>query len=399
MAAAETATKMDEQAPPRQVLFCKPDVGEQEIAALTEAVRSGWLTVGPRTQEFEQRFAQWSGAPHAVAVSSCTAALHLALDVLGIGPGDEVVTSTLTFAATGASIIHVGARPVLVDSSADTLNLDPEDVARKITPRTRAILPVHFAGHPAPMDELGEIARAHGLAVIEDAAHALPASYRGRRIGAISDLTAFSFYATKNLTTGEGGMLTALDGEIADRARTRRLHGMSKDAWRRYSAKGSWRYDVAYPGFKYNMTDPAAAMGLVQLGRLPELQRRRLQLVKLYDEMLADVPQIRLPTVRPEVESAWHLYAIRVRPEQLRIHRDDVIELLRVRGVGTSVHFIPLHLHSYYRDTFGYTPEDFPVASEAAETLISLPLYTLMSDDDVAYVAATVKGVLDENRR
>jgi perosamine synthetase len=355
--------------------------------------------MGPRTQEFEQTFAQWVGAPHAVAVSSCTAGLHLALNAAGIGPGDEVITSTLTFAASGATIIHAGAQPVLVDTTDDTLNMDPQDLARKITKRTRAIVPVHFAGHPAPMDEITEIARANSLIVIEDAAHALPATYRGQRVGNISDLTAFSFYATKNLTTGEGGMLTLRDTEVADRARMRRLHGMSRDAWRRYSASGSWRYDVAYPGFKYNMTDPAAAMGLVQLRRLPELQRRRLELVSLYDRALADVAQVQRPIARPEVESAWHLYAIRVRPEQLRVHRDEVIELLRARGVGTSVHFIPLHVHSYYRDAFGYAPEDFPVASAAIETLISLPLYTRMSDDDVAYVVETLKGILDENSR
>ncbi len=392
-------TKADETAPVRQVLFSKPDVGEEEIAALTAAVRSGWLTVGPRTHEFEQTFAKWTGVDHAVAVSSCTAALHLALDALGIGPGDEVITSTLTFAATGATIIHVGARPVLVDSSPDTLNLDPDDVARKVNKRTRAIVPVHFAGHPAPMDEIGAIAQTHDLSVVEDAAHALPASYRGKRIGSVSEVTAFSFYATKNLTTGEGGMLTLRDAQVAERARTRRLHGMSKDAWKRYSAKGAWRYDVSYPGFKYNMTDPAAAMGLVQLKRMPDLQRRRLQLVALYERALADVPQIRRPIARPEVESAWHLYAVRLRPERLRVHRDDVIELLRERGVGSSVHFIPLHLHSYYRDAFGYTPEDFPVASDAADTLISLPLYTLMSDEDVAYVADNLRQVLADNSR
>jgi perosamine synthetase len=397
MALAETSS--DAGTETREVPFSRPDIGDEEIAALTDAVRSGWLTMGPRTQEFEQAFAAWTGAPHAVAVSSCTAALHLALNAAGVGPGDEVITSTLTFAASGATIVHAGARPVLADVSPDTLNIDPQDVARKITRHTRALVPVHFAGHPAPMDEIHELARIHGLVVIEDAAHALPATYRGQRIGNLSDLTAFSFYATKNLTTGEGGMLTLRDEELADRIRARRLHGMSRDAWRRYSASGSWRYDVGYPGFKYNLTDPAAAMGLVQLRRLPELQRRRLELVALYDRLLADVVQLQRPTVRPGVESAWHLYAIRLRPQRLRIHRDEVIERLRARGVGTGVHFIPLHMHSYYRETFGCTPTDFPVASAAIEELISLPLYTRMSDDDVAYVADILKGVLDENRR
>ena len=285
-------TRSTEPAPERTIPFYRPDIGDEEIAAVVETLRSGWLTVGPRTQEFEQEFARAVGAPHAVAVSSCTAALHLALDALDLEPGDEVITSTLTFAATGATIIHSGARPVLADCTRDTLNIDPADVARKVTPRTRAVVPVHYAGQPAPMDEILEIARQHRLTVIEDAAHALPASYRGRAVGTIGDLTAFSFYATKNLTTGEGGMLTFANADLADRLRSRRLHGMSRDAWRRYSAQGSWRYDVSYPGFKYNMTDVAAAMGLVQLRRLPALHRRRREIVALYDEMLSDRPEL-----------------------------------------------------------------------------------------------------------
>jgi dTDP-4-amino-4,6-dideoxygalactose transaminase len=380
------------------VPFFRPDVGDEEIAAVVETLRSGWLTIGPRTQEFERAFAQAVGARHAVAVNSCTAALHLALDALGLKPGDEVITSTLTFAATGAAIVHAGGRPRLVDVTPDTLNLDPADVARKVTSRTRAIVPVHFAGHPAAMEELLKIARQHRLTVIEDAAHALPASYRGRRIGAVGDVTAFSFYATKNLTTGEGGMLTTADASLAERLRTRRLHGMSRDAWRRYSADGSWRYDVAYPGFKYNMTDIAAAMGVVQLRRLPALHQRRRHLAALYDEMLSDVPELELPVTHADVEHAWHLYVVRLRPQQLRIHRDELIELLKAEGVPTQVHFIPLHLHSYYRDTFGYRPEDFPVASAAAERILSLPFFTLMSDDDVGYVATTLRRTLNANR-
>ena len=383
----------------RQVPFFRPDVGEDEINAVVATMRSGWLTVGPQTQAFEQAFADAIGARHALAVSSCTAALHLALDALDLKPGDEVITSTLTFTATGASIVHAGARPVLVDCTTDTLNLDPDEVARKVTPRTRVLLPVHFAGHPAPMDELLEIARRHRLTVIEDAAHALPASYHGRRVGTIGDITAFSFYATKNLTTGEGGMLTTADDALVERLRPRRLHGMSRDAWRRYSAEGSWRYDVSYPGFKYNMTDTAAAMGLVQLRRLPAMHARRQQLAALYTALLSDVPQLELPTVRAEVESAWHLYVVRLRPETVRIHRDALIELLKTDGVGAGVHFIPLHLHSYYRDAFGYRPEDFPVASAVAETILSLPFFTLMSDDDVRYVANTLRRILHANER
>jgi dTDP-4-amino-4,6-dideoxygalactose transaminase len=383
----------------RTVPFFRPDIGDEEIAAVVDTLRSGWLTVGPKTQAFEAAFAEAIGAAHAVAVSSCTAALHLALDALDIEPGDEVITSTLTFTATGATIVHAGARPVLVDCTADTLNLDPRDLARKITPRTRAVVPVHFAGQPAPMDEVLEIARAHRLRVIEDAAHALPASDRGRRIGTIGDLTAFSFYATKNLTTGEGGMLTLADPTLAERLQTRRLHGMSRNAWRRYSTEGSWRYDVSYPGFKYNMTDVGAAMGLVQLRRLPALHQRRRQIAALYGELLADVPALELLTTRPDVEHAWHLFVVRVRPEQLRINRDAVIELLKEQGVSAGVHFIPLHLHSYYQGAFGYRPQDFPVAAAAAEAILSLPLFTLMSDDDVRYVADTLRRILNAHRR
>ena len=383
----------------RTVPYYKPDIGDAEIAAVVETLRSGWLTVGPQTQAFEQEFATAIGAPHAIAVSSCTAALHLALDALDLRPGDEVITSTLTFTATGAAIVHAGARPVLVDCTADTLNIDPSDVARKVTPRTRAIIPVHYAGHPAPMDEILAIARAHRLTVVEDAAHALPAAYRGRRIGTVGDLTAFSFYATKNLTTGEGGMLTTPDDALADRLRVRRLHGMSRDAWRRYTAAGSWRYDVSYPGFKYNMTDVGASMGRVQLRRLPALHRRRCELAALYDTCLRDVPGLLLPTTRPEVEHAWHLYVVRVDATTAGIDRDALIEELKAAGIGTSVQFIPLHLHSYYRDTYGYAPADFPVASQAADTIVSLPLFTLMTDDDVQYVAATLRRILDAHRR
>jgi len=386
-------------APERQVSFYRPDIGEDEIQAVVETLRSGWLTVGPQTQQFEQAFAAAVGAPHAIAVNSCTAALHLALDALDLQPGDEVITSAITFTATGASIVHAGGRPVLADVCADTLNLDPADVARRVTPRTRAIVPVHFAGHPAAMDEILAIARTHGLHVLEDAAHALPATYRGRTVGGIGDTTAFSFYATKNLTTGEGGMLTTADGALADRVRMRRLHGMSKDAWRRYSAAGSWRYDVAYPGFKYNMTDVAAAMGLVQLRRLPALHRRRHAIAARYAAALADVPELTLPATRPEVDSAWHLYVVRVQPERLRINRDEIIELLKAAGVGTGVHFIPLYEFAYYRDTYGFQPADYPVAASAGPCLMSLPFYTVMTDDDVEHVAATLRRVLAAHRR
>lgn len=387
----------DTAAARREIPFYRPEIGEAEIAAVTDALRSGWLTVGPKTLEFETAFAAAVGAPHAIGVNSCTAALHLALDSLALQPGDEVITSSLTFTATGATIVHAGGRPVLADCSPDTFNLDPEDVARRITPRTRAIVPVHFGGHPAPMDEILALARAHGLAVIEDAAHSLPAAYRGRPIGSIGDMTAFSFYATKNLTTGEGGMLTLADPARADQIRMRRLHGMSRDAWRRYSAAGSWRYDVSSAGYKYNMTDTAAAMGLVQLGRLPEMHARRQAIAARYTAHLADCTLLGLQAVRPEIETGWHLFVIQVRPEALRIDRDELIERLKAEGIGVGVHFIPLHRHSFYRDTFGFRDEDLPVASRAGDTLLSLPFYPSLSDLEVDYVAERLLRILREN--
>lgn len=381
----------------REVPFYRPDIGEAEIAAVTDAMRSGWLTVGPKTLEFENAFAAAVDAPLAVAVNSCTAALHLALDSLDLQPGDEVITTSLTFAATGATIIHAGGRPVLADCTPDTFNIDPQDVARRITARTRAIVPVHFGGHPAAMDEILELARTHGLVVIEDAAHALPAAYRGRKIGSIGAMTAFSFYATKNLTTGEGGMLTLADSERADRIRIRRLHGMSRDAWKRYSAAGSWRYDVLAAGFKYNMTDTAAAMGLVQLGRLGEMHRRRQEIAARYTERLRGCEQLRLQAIRPEVEMGWHLFVVHVQPETLRIDRDELIERLKAEGIGVGVHFIPLHRHSFYRQLLGVGDADLPVASRAGDNLLSLPFYPSLRDDEVDYVADALLRILREN--
>ena len=326
---------------PTFVPFHRPHIGEEEIAAVVKTLRSGCLTLGPKTHQFQQAFAEAVGVAQAIAVNSCTAALHLALDALDLPRDAEVITSTLTFTATAATIVHAGAKPVLVDVTPDTLNLDPRDLEAKITPRTRAILPVHFAGHPAPMDELLELARHHDLRVVEDAAHALPASHRGRRIGTIGDITAFSFNATENLTTGEGGMLTTSDAELANRMWMRRYHGMHWAACRDRGG-GRWRYDVAYPGFKYNMTDIAAAIGLVQLRRLPEFGRRRCEIAALYTRLLSDVPQLLLPVIRPEVEHAWHLYMVRLRPERTRLTRDALIEALKTHGIGSGVHLIPL---------------------------------------------------------
>ena len=378
--------------------FSPPAIGEEEIAEVVDTLRSQWITTGPKTRRFESEFAATVGACGALALNSCTAGLHTALATLGIGPGDEVITTPLTFAASVNVIEHVRARPVLVDVEPDTLNIDPVAVARAITPRTRAILPVHFAGHPAELDHLFTLADRHQLAVVEDAAHALPATYRGRLIGAGRNPAAFSFYATKNLTTAEGGILTG-DAEFLDRARVFSLHGMSRDAWKRYDRGGSWRYDILLPGFKYNMTDIQAAIGLAQLRKLGEFDGRRRQIVAEYQNAFNDELAFECPVERPEVTHAWHLYVLRLRPGVLRIDRDRFVEELRRRNIGASVHFIPIHLHPYYRDTYGYQPDDLPVALQAFERLFSLPLHPRLANADVTDVIEAVLDVADTFRR
>jgi len=379
--------------------FHVPEIGEQDIAAVADALRSGWVTAGPRVREFEAQFARFTGAAHAVAVNSGTAALHLALEAAGIKAGDEVLVPTMTFAATAEVVIQLGARPVLVDCVSDTLNVDPAALERAVTSRTKAIIPVHFAGHPCDMDVILELAAARGLAVVEDAAHALPARWRGKMVGTIGDLTCFSFYATKTITTGEGGMITTEDAAWADRMRMMSLHGISKDAWKRYTAEGSWRYEIIAPGYKYNMTDIAAALGLSQLVRCDDFLRARIRCRKLYDQGFAGCCALQTPISHDDIEHAWHLYVIRLDLEQLRIDRDQVIELLKQRNIGVAVHFIPLHLHPYYRDKYGYTPAHFPNASAAFERIVSLPIYPRLSDAEVGEVIDAVVGITREYRR
>ena len=378
--------------------FAPPAIGEEEIAEVIDTLRSGWITTGPKTARFTKEFAGFVGAPDALACSSCTAALHLALASAGIGPGDEVVTTPLTFAATVNVIEHVGARPVLVDVEPDTLNLDPRKFAAAITPRTRAVIAVHYAGHPAEMDHIEHIAAGAGLLVIEDAAHALPASFRGRRIGASDHPTAFSFYATKNLTTGEGGMLTGAP-DLVSRARILGLHGMSADAWKRYAKDGRWRYDVVAPGFKYNMGDVQAALGLQQLRKLERFHRRRVAIAAEYTRAFAGCEALEPPVERPHVDHAWHLYVLRLRLAALRIGRDEVIEELLRRNIGVSVHFIPIHLHPYYRDRYGYAAQHFPIAQGNYERMVSLPLHPMLTTQDVADVIAAVLDVARTYRR
>jgi dTDP-4-amino-4,6-dideoxygalactose transaminase len=379
--------------------FSLPEIGQAEIDEVADTLRSGWLTNGPKVRAFEAGFREATASSHAVALSSCTAGLHLALLALGIGPGDEVITTPLTFAATVSMVIHTGATPVLADISEDDYNIDPKEIERHITPRTKAIIPVHYAGQPCRMDEILSLAEAHGLRVIEDAAHALGASYRGRPIGAIGDCAIFSFYPIKPITTGQGGMLTTDNEELADRVRLLSLHGLSKNAWDRYSDKGSAFYQVLAPGFNYVMTDIQAAIGIHQMRRLSEFQSRRVEIVREYGEQLADLPEIIRPARRDDVEHCWHLYAIRVDAQRLKIGRDEFIDELRTRGIGTSVHFVPIHYHPYFRDKLGLHVGDFPEAERVFEGLISLPVYPRMQEADVARVSNAIHQIVAANRR
>ena len=375
------------------ISFSPPFIGEEEITEVIDTLRSDWITTGPKVKRFEAEFSGFTGAPAALAVSSGTDAMLVGLAALGVGPSDEVITTPMTFCSTVHVIEHLGARPVLVDVEPDTLNINPELISRAITPRTRAIMPVHLYGHPCEMDSVMEVARQHSLFAVEDAAHALPARYKGHMIGTIGTLTAFSFYATKNLTTAEGGMLTG-DFHLIEPARLWSLHGMSRDAYKRYSQEGSWRYEVVLPGFKCNMTDIQASLGLHQLRKLPAFQARRHEVVRAYNAAFRDLPELELPVERPEVESAWHLYVVRLNLHRLAIDRARFIEELKKRNIGTSVHFIPIHLHPYYRDKYGYRAEDFPVAYENYQRIVSLPLHPRLSEQDVARIIAAVKEVV-----
>jgi len=375
--------------------FSPPYLGDEEINEVIDTLRSDWITTGPKAKPFEQEFAEFTGAPAALAVSSATDAMQVGLATLGIGPGDEVITTPMTFCSTVHVIEHQGARPVLVDVEPDTLTIDPEQVKRAITPRTKAILPVHLYGHPCAMSELLDLAQRHHLHVVEDAAHALPANYRGQMVGTLGTLTAFSFYATKNMTTAEGGMLTG-DAALIEQARLWSLHGMSHDAYKRYSAEGSWYYEVVLPGFKCNMTDIQAALGLQQLRKLAGFQRRRREIVARYQAAFSSLTELQPPTERSDVESAWQLYILRLNLDRLKIERARFIEELKARNIGTSVHFIPIHVHPYYRDKYGYQPTDFPVAYGEYQRIVSLPLYPRMSDQDVADVIEAVQDVAEK---
>lgn len=381
---------------PGFVPFAVPDITESEVEAAANAIRSGWLTTGQNAAAFEKEFAQFlGGGMEAVAVNSATAGLHLALEAAGIEPGDEVIVPTWTFTASAEVVRYLGAEPVLVDVAPDTLNIDLAAAEAAVTPRTRAIIPVHFAGLPVDGEQLARFARRHNLIVVEDAAHAFPAATSGRMVGAgSSDATVFSFYATKTMTTGEGGMLVTSRADIADRARTMRLHGISRDVFDRYtSTKPSWFYEVVAPGYKYNLTDPAAAIGRVQLSRARDMADRRAALAAHYDRELSGLP-LELPTHAMDGEEhAWHLYVVRI-DDALALTRDSFVAQMAERGVGTSVHFIPLHLHPYWRDRSGLRPEDLPVASREFSRAVSLPLFSSMSAEQQSAVVDAVKAVV-----
>jgi len=376
-----------------------PSLGEEEYAEVLDTLRSGWITMGPKTRTFEGAFAEYVGCRHALAVSSCTAGLHLALLAGGIGPGDEVITTPLTFCSTANVIVHQGATPVLADVCPDTLNIDPEEIEKRITPRTKAIIPVHLGGQPCEMDEIRAMAGEHNLLIIEDAAHAMGAEHKGRKIGTIGDLTVFSFYATKNLTTGEGGMVCTEDNGLAELVNILRLHGISKDAWKRYSDQGSWYYEVLLPGYKYNMTDIQASLGLHQLAKQGEFQRVRERYAQRYAEAFRDIREVTPLQIKDHVRHSWHLYVVQLDLERLIIDRGQFIEALRRENVGASVHFIPLHLHPYYRERYGFQRGDFPVAERAYERIVSLPLYPKMTEGDVEDVIEAVTKVVSKNRR
>ncbi len=415
------------------VPFYRPSVTQAEINEVVETLRSGWLTTGPKTKRFEQEFAQYLAQKHAVALNSCTAALHMALEAIGLQAGDMAVVPTMTFAATAEVVRYFNATPLLVDCRESDFNMDFADAERRIEQalahggKVVAILPVHYGGQIGDVAGVAGLARRFNLKVIEDAAHCCPAFYRGKAesgtaeyaergkhsqpstinhqpsnpwlpVGSSADITCFSFYANKCITTGEGGMACTQNDEYAERMRVMSLHGISKDAWKRFTAAGSWYYEIVAPGFKYNLTDIAAAIGIHQLRRADDLHRKRAQWAGLYSELLAAVEELILPTQQPDRIHSWHLYAIRLRLDRLKINRGEVIDALKLAGITTSVHWMPLHEHPYYRQKYGYKPEDFPVAARLYPELITLPLYPDMTEADVAYVCDSLKSIIAANR-
>ena len=380
--------------------FCLPDISDAEVQAVSDTVRSGWWAKGPRTIAFEKKFAEYVGAKHCIGLNSCTAALHLALVAAGIGPGDEVITTPLTFAASANTILHVGATPVFADIDPETGLIDIDEVEKKITKKTKAIVPVHYSGLAADLDKLHALCDAHNLFLSEDAAHAVETRYKGKLIGCNpKGAVSYSFYATKNLACGEGGALITDDDELAQKVRVLSCHGMSAGAWNRYGKEGSWRYDIEEPGYKYNMFDIQAGLATVQLERMDDMQRRRFECVDAYENAFKGVPQLRMQKTPEDCFHSRHLYILRIVPEMLTISRDQFIEELKARNVGVSVHFIALHTMSAYTKRFGYKPEDFKKAYDFSESEISLPLYSTLGKENAEYVAQAVLDIVEKYKK
>lgn len=375
------------------IIFGSPIIGPDEIQAVTHTLETCWIGTGPRVHEFQSVMAEYTGAKFAMAVGSCTAALHLSMVVSGVGPGDEVITTAMTFCATANSIVHTGATPVLVDCQRDTLNIDPAAIEAAITPRTKAIVPVHFAGRPCDMDAIMAIAKKHGLLVIEDAAHAIETTYHGKKVGSIGDLSCFSFYVTKNITTGEGGMVTTNDPDLAKKIQIYGLHGMSADAWSRFSDKGYKHYAVVFPGFKYNLTDMAASLGLVQMTHVDEWLRRRVEVWNRYQEAFKDLP-VQLPAEpEPNTVHARHLYTLMIL-DSAPVSRDEFMNEMHKRKIGTGVHYRALHVHPYYQERFGFQPEQIPNAYWVGERTVSIPLTPKLTDQEIERIIGAVRGIL-----
>ena len=378
------------------IMFGLPHIEEDEIQEVVKTLRSGWLGTGPKTAEFEKQIADFVGAKHGLALNSCTAGLHLSLLACGVGPGHEVITTPLTFSATVNSIIHCGAIPVFVDVDRDTANIDPAKIEAAITAQTRAIMPVHMYGRPCDMDEILEIARRHNLYVIEDAAHALGAEYKGQRIGSLSDLTCFSFYVTKNITTGEGGMITTNNTPFAKKIKVSALHGLSKNAWQRYSHQGYHHYEVLLPGYKYNMTDVQASLGLHQMRRIEPNDRRRQELWDWYNESFKDLPVTTPAPIPPDIKHARHLYTLLVDEERSGLDRDAFRQKLHERGIGSGVHFLPVHFHKFYAERFGLARGDFPNTEYIGMRTVSLPLSTKLTDGEVSRIVLAVRDIIKQ---
>lgn len=391
--------------------FFRPSIESAEMAEVAEVLKSGWLTTGPRTKQFEMEFARYVHQAHGVAVNSCTAALHLALEAIGLKPGQLVVVPTMTFAATAEVVRYFDAVPLLADCRAEDFNLDVSDAERRIAAAVAkgrtvaAIMPVHYGGQAGDVAGVRELARRYSLKIIEDAAHCCPAYYRSgpkepwQSVGSAADISCYSFYANKCITTGEGGMACTQNEQYAERMRIMSLHGISKDAWKRFTAEGSWYYEIIAPGFKYNMTDIAAALGLQQLRKADQMHKRRAQCAAWYTARLREVEELVLPVEQPDRVHSWHLYVVRLRLDQLTLNRAELIDELKRRGIGTSVHWMPLHMHPYYRQKYGYETEEFPVAASLYPEIVTLPVYPDMTEEQVQFVCDSLKDIISAHRR